>query len=244
MRCRLCRKDTDLRQSHIVPESAYGPLYDSKHRFLEVTNIKEYMRPMQKGLRERLLCGDCEQYLNRKYETYFANTWFHNGPIQSHAPNELTTVTGLDYHRFKLFHLSILWRAGIATREEFTNVNLGEHEERIRKAIIDDSPGDPTYYSIFAFIPAMPQTHEVCHRLLIQPICVDLFDTPGFHVTFGGCIWHYLLTDAADLEKFPFMLKEDGVLHMLRVDVDEYDPLMDLMKGRISQGWRRGIDNG
>ena len=197
------------------------------------------MRPLQKGLRERLLCGDCEQYLNNTCEIYFANTWLQNGPIQSHLPAKIIKIEGLDYTRFKLFHLSILWRAGVATREEFSSVNLGEHEEKIRKAIIEGDPGDSSFYSIFGYIPVMPNSNTVCHSLLLQPIYAELNDTPGFHVTFGGCIWHYLLSDEVDLEQFPFVLKEDGILHMLRINIDEYDPVMDLMKERINRGWKR-----
>ncbi len=238
MRCKLCQEDKILCQSHIVPESAYGPIYDGQHRFFEVTNMKEYLRPLQKGLRESLLCGDCEQHLN-KYESYFANTWFQNSLIPTHASNEITTIEGLDYHLFKLFHMSILWRAGIASREEFANVNLGQHEEDLRKLILYDKPGNPNQYGIFGYILVFPGNYQVCHSLLIQPVEVDFYHVTGFHIIFGGCVWHYFLANDIDLNQFPFVLKEDGILHMLRIEVDQYDPVMDLMKERHNRGWKR-----
>ncbi len=236
MKCKLCHLDKRLCQSHIVPESAYGSLYDNKHRFYEVSNVQKKLPILQKGLRESLLCKCCEQHLN-KYESYFADTWFQNQLIPTHVSKEISTIRGLDYKRFKLFHMSILWRVGITSRKEFVNVNLSNHEERLRQLIFDDDPGDPNQYSVFGYILVFP-SDQVCNSLLIQPVEVDLFNVPGFHVTFGGCVWHYLLSDNIDLNQFPFILKDDGNLHMFRIEVDQYDPVMDLMTERINQGWQ------
>ncbi|MHC4259419.1 MAG: hypothetical protein ACYSTF_03245 [Planctomycetota bacterium] len=236
MKCKLCHLDKKLCQSHIVPESAYGSLYDNKHRFYEVSNVQKKLPILQKGLRESLLCKGCEQHLN-KYESYFADTWFQNQLIPTHVSKEISTIGGLDYKRFKLFHMSILWRAGITSRKEFVNVNLSNHEERLRQLVLDDDPGDPNQYSVFGYILVFP-SDRVCNSLLIQPVEVDLFNVPGFHVTFGGCVWHYLLSDNIDLNQFPFILKDDGNLHMFRIEVDQYDPVMDLMRERINQGWK------
>ena len=236
MKCKLCHLDKKLCQSHIVPESAYGSLYDDKHRFYEVSNIQKKLPKLQKGLREPLLCKCCEKHLN-KYESYFADTWFKNKLLPTHLPTEILKISGLDYHRLKLFYMSILWRAGIASRKEFANVNLSNHEERLRKLILDDNPGDPNQYSVFGYILVFPGEYKVCNSLLIQPVEVDLFNVPGFHVTFGGCVWHYLLSNDVDLNQFPFILKDDGILHMFRIEVDQYDPVMDLMRGRNKRGW-------
>ena len=238
MKCKLCHLDKKLCQSHIVPESAYGSLYDDKHRFLEVSNFQKKVPKLQKGLREPLLCERCEQHLN-KYESYFADIWFQNQLVPTHASKEISEISGLDYKRFKLFHMSILWRAGIASREEFVNVKLGNHEERLRQLILADDPGDPNQYSVFGYVLVFPNNDQVIHSLLIQPAEVDLFNVPGFHVTFGGCVWHYLLSNDVDLNQFPFILKDDGILHMLRQEVDQYAPVMDLMRERNKRGWKR-----
>ena len=141
-KCKLCHLDKKLCNSHIIPESAYGNIYDDKHRILEVSNIQEKLPKHQKGLRESLLCKDCEQHLN-KYESYFADKWFQNQLIPTRMPEEMLTINGLDYNLFKLFHMSILWRAGIASRDEFVKVKLGNHEERLRQLVLADDPGGP-----------------------------------------------------------------------------------------------------
>ena len=67
MNCRLCTLDRGLRNSHIIPESLYKPLYDKKHRAVHLTDFKgtndyKKLKPLQKGLREKLLCNECPEF--------------------------------------------------------------------------------------------------------------------------------------------------------------------------------------
>lgn len=236
MKCKLCHLDKELCQSHIIPESAYSTLYDEKHRLLEVSNFQKKVPKHQKGLREPLLCKDCEQHLN-KYESYFADIWFQNQLVPTQAAKEISEISGLDYKRFKLFHMSILWRAGIASREEFDKVKLDDHEERLRQLILTDDPGDPNQYSVFGYILVFPKNYKVIHPLIMTPEYMELDNVPGFHFIFGGCVWHYLLSNDVDLNQFPFVLKNDGILHMQRQEVDQYEPVMDLMRLRNKRDW-------
>ena len=69
--CQLCLKESELRNSHILPEFFYLSTYESRdaHRTLEITHDAE--RTIQKGLREYLFCQECETKLSR-YEGYAA----------------------------------------------------------------------------------------------------------------------------------------------------------------------------
>lgn len=72
MKCHLCQKDSDLKNSHIIPEFVYNLLYDKKHRFHVLTTADNPPRPQeQKGIREHLLCVDCENQLSvyEKHQT-------------------------------------------------------------------------------------------------------------------------------------------------------------------------------
>ena len=238
MLCKLCHIEKKLCQSHIIPESAYGSLYDDKHRFFAVSNIQKKFNVLQKGLREPLLCEECEKHLN-KYDRYFADLWYLNGAAPSISKQELITIDNIEYHRFKLFHMSILWRAGVASRDEFLAVDLGQHEEKLRNLILGDNPGDPTQYAIFGYVLASPNDCHVYQSLLAEPVAVDLNHLQGFHFVFGGCAWHYVLASNIDLNEYPFILQEDGTLNLLRVFIDQYDPVMDLMKERIRHGWKK-----
>ena len=56
-----------------------------------------------------------------------------------------------DYQLFKLFILSVLWRASVSSHFFFTHIKLGAHEERIRKMIQSKDAGMDDDYSILCF---------------------------------------------------------------------------------------------
>jgi hypothetical protein len=62
----------------------------------------------------------------------------------------LLRVTGLDYTQFKLFHLSILWRAGVSTLGPFAEFRLGPHQDRIRQLLLAGDPGEAHQYGMSA----------------------------------------------------------------------------------------------
>lgn len=139
MKCRLCQNSAELRNSHVIPEFLYEPLYDSKHRAMGVHGKgNKKWRYLQKGLREKLLCQKCEQLLNDYYEKYFRNFWFVSSQIPFKCDIEkIYKISGIDYVKFKLFHLSILFRASISSLPTFSQVSLGPHEGKICEMLIN-----------------------------------------------------------------------------------------------------------
>jgi len=69
MKCRLCLVNPHPAKSHIIPEFMYecSGLYDGKHRILMVKKTEDApeFQQIQKGVRERLLCEDCEGKIAR-----------------------------------------------------------------------------------------------------------------------------------------------------------------------------------
>ena len=109
--CALCLRDRPLLRSHIIPEFMYEAVYDQKHRFRIIYTGAEYKeRWAQKGLREPLLCEICEGQIS-SYERYVSLIF--SGAINTTAERErqFQKISGLDYSQFKLFALSVLWRA-------------------------------------------------------------------------------------------------------------------------------------
>lgn len=52
----------------------------------------------------------------------------------------------IDYTKFKLFLLSILWRMGAASDPIWKEVTLGPHQEKIRQLLIAENPEAPDVY--------------------------------------------------------------------------------------------------
>ena len=77
--CKLCGLERELKHSHILPEFMYQNLYDSSpKRFYKLqvdldNSVNSKIKIEQKGVREYLLCGNCEVRLS-KYENYAAET--------------------------------------------------------------------------------------------------------------------------------------------------------------------------
>jgi hypothetical protein len=132
-------------------------------------------------------------------------------------------IQDLDYHRLKLYLLSLLWRMGVSSLPEFQLIRLGPHEARIRDMLLGDDPGKSNDYGCIlqvvtdggTRIPVTraPDRHRVDaltvqYRLLIDGLLL---------------IWPVgpdAVRDRATLHEF--YLQEDGtwrVLAQRRIDI-------------------------
>jgi hypothetical protein len=183
MRCKLCQQERELRDSHAIPEFLYTALYDEEHKYYVVSNVNgKSARPLQKGLRERLHCADCETKFSR-WETYAANVLYNKNRARSQKIDGTIVVDGLDYAQFKLFLLSLIWRAGVSSLQVFEQTQLGQHEERLRQMLFAADPGAFDRYGCLVFAVTIdgrpldgtiygPQPCSIdahrCYRLLVR----------------------------------------------------------------------------
>ena len=143
-----------------MPEFFYRPIYDDQHRlFPRVGGRLVKGPPMQKGLRESLLCLTCERQLAR-HEKYVCEMLFGGTSIMYTNHGDRIEVTGLDYLSVRLCYLSVLWRLSVATDKAWRMVQLGRHEERLRFMIRADNPGEPTEYGFFCAVPVFEGAHS------------------------------------------------------------------------------------
>lgn len=137
----------------------YAPLFDEHHQFIRLSlDGRVPSVPVPSGDYEsNILCADCEKFLNENYENYAK--LFLYGPIDQLGLNrpvseccrnqhgvEFLQIRNVDYHKFKLFLLSVLWRASISSRPLFKNVSLGPHEEIIRNKLLIKNGGQQNEY--------------------------------------------------------------------------------------------------
>jgi hypothetical protein len=86
----------------------YLGLYDEKHRFEQMSaDPSESNKTLQKGLREPLLCDECEG-LFAKWERYASMVLRGGTPIAVKQSGDRLSLTDLDYQSFKLLQMSIL----------------------------------------------------------------------------------------------------------------------------------------
>jgi hypothetical protein len=187
MICALCHEERQLRNSHILPEFVFKPLYDEKHKFHMLSAIAtKGNAQLQKGVRERLLCQGCETLFS-KHERYACRVLTGQENVQSVRNGRIITASGLDYKKFKLFVLSVLWRAGVSTLDFFEQVKLGTHAEILRKMLLAEDPGPPNRYG-FLMAPLVVQ-EIVQTDMIVKPTWSRYQGHLCYRFVFAGIVW-------------------------------------------------------
>lgn len=221
--CALCKSEAELCKSHIIPEFAYKPAYDEIHRLIAVDpKTAEQVGYMQKGLAVPLLCHSCEQLINDRYEKPFFEYWVTRdalAPLREHKGAKLRNIP---YGSFKLFHLSVAFRADAARRSgatknaNFDEVDLGPHYETIRKMLIENVPGPRHVYPIIC--AAISGEGENVWDAFIGPAhAIRLYGAKGFYFTFCGCQWIYIIASHEPPELSELSLAEDGTMPIVKM---------------------------
>ena len=192
MPCALCRREAELRCSHVIPEFLYKTLYDEKHRLQVLSTIPEQENwREQKGLREQLLCDACEQKFS-VWERYASLVLKGGVPLTVRQEGNIVHISGLDYERFKLFQLSVLWRAGISSLQFFEKIQLGKHAEELRRLLLAGNPGSPERYGCFMF--GLKHDAGAFTGVIMQPGKARLNGHTAYRFVFGGFLWVMLVS--------------------------------------------------
>jgi hypothetical protein len=220
--CRLCGSDAELQNSHVLPEFLYQHLYDDKHRSVGLKPAPGAKGDfLQKGLRERLLCARCETQLS-KYETYSAEVLRNLPDTSSEKPGAVINVTGVDYKKFKIFEMSLLWRAGLAEQGSFAEVKLGPHEATLRKLLLDENPGSALEYPCLLVRLRGPGNLE---GIITMPRCARFAGHKAYQMILWGMLWTFLVSGhSREISERASFLSEAGVLplHVATETVKEF----------------------
>ncbi|MFC4158299.1 hypothetical protein [Chitinimonas lacunae] len=211
--CQLCLKVGELCNSHIIPEFLYKKLYNKNHQMMGINGrFRKGWKPVQIGEREHLLCESCEQHLANKIESAFKAMWVEANPLPDPWPStEHIAQIKVDYPLFKLFHLSVLFRAGVSTRPQFNCVRLGSHEEKLREMLLELNPGKQNDYQIFGYAVIDPKTNRI--RKLIAGADQKKFDgLRWYRFIYGGVWWWISASSHANLNMAPITLRENGTM--------------------------------
>ena len=228
--CALCLGNRPLCKSHIIPEFCYKPTYDRKHRGRQLSTEKKGFKYVQKGTRERLLCEDCEQKIGR-HEKYFKEFWFDGGVLPTAISQRYVRVRGAEYSPFKLFHLSVLWRAGASKLGDFDVVSLGPYAEKLRIAILNDDPGEPGEYPFIGQVIVNDQ-QRVEHRLVSGPYRSRVDHFHVYYLCYAGCEWSFIVTDSRHEKYENITVQLNGSMARLAVPLRETNTVKVFTKQR------------
>jgi len=236
--CRLCKENKRLVKSHIFPEFMYKPLYDenSKFKIISLKNGSIKKEP-SKGIYERLLCERCDNEIIGKYENHASKILFGDGKkeIEIENTNYGQLIRGVDYKLFKLFQMSLLWRTSISKREEIHRINLGPHEDRMRKMILNEDPGE--FYDYGVIILLFPESSKKLKDLLISPELLHkrIDGHRIYRAIFNGLVWVYFVSsNTKDFNYKNYFLSKDGTLPIVNSGIYGEKFIRELMSGFIN----------
>ncbi len=205
MICKLCLEDKPLlRRSHIIPDFMYQDIYDENHWI-------HRGRPSEPSRRGRvptgeyegnILCKPCDNEIIGNYESYGSRALYGGelpiaeSPIFEQvvtpAGQRITVCRNIDYRKFKLFLLSILWRASISDRDFFSDVNLGGHEDTIRGMLFGGYAREPNIYPIL--LATYLGDIETPADVIGQPHRFRLDRSIGYNFLIGGTYYIFFIS--------------------------------------------------
>jgi hypothetical protein len=157
---------------------------------------------MQKGLRERLLCKRCEGELS-KYETYSAQV-LRRIKEQFSRDGDWVVIEHVDFVMFRLFALSLIWRAHTTALHMFRAVKLGPHADSIRHILLRKDPGELHHYGFALAKIAGLESHG---EMIVAPRRRRYEGLHSYEFMAFGFIWVFIVSKDSDklVGRFPFV---------------------------------------
>jgi hypothetical protein len=217
--CKLCNETKDLVDSHIFPEFMYTPMYDENHKFKVLTTKSiDVLKEPRKGIYEKLFCKKCDNEIIGKYEDHAAKVMFGDGKkeIEIKETKMGLLIREIDYTLFKLFQISLLWRASISTRPEIKRISLGPHSEKMRMMLYTENPGE--IYEYGAVIYFFPKSSKDMKDLIVSPELSEkrIEGNRIYRAIFNGLFWTYFVSNHSQYYTFKeHFLSKDGVLPII-----------------------------
>lgn len=221
MACRLCKQNKPLLKSHIFPEWLHGPLYANKRRFFDLRTFELKRRGTPpKVIYEELLCLECEQQFN-KWEGYAHEVFFGNDPsIKIRDCGDRFDLTGLEYAPFKLFQMSLIWRAATSSSPEVPTIYLGPHTERLREMLKRERPGESREYGALLMFPS-PSIQKVMEHFFEPPkrLSGRIQGHTAYKAVFGGLFWTFFVSNHSEMLPDEMFFARNGRLPVFKYEL-------------------------
>ncbi len=234
-----------LRQPHVMLASTGG-----RNRGISAKQRGSWEK--WEGEKERLFCVDCEQRFST-WESYARRALYGNmSPpcpkvkigeeipyitIPNIQPEIAYRIGYLQYAPFKLFQLSMIYRASVASGPMFQYVKLGDrHTSRIRMMLLNADPGKHLDY------PCQMVSYEDgdCGH-------VDVCSTPHsgrdekggrfYHFVIGGYGWFYHVSSHEKPRSSAHAIRENGEVVILAASGDKFMNKMMRILEQIDSEW-------
>lgn len=237
--CKLCLQNKLLcKRSHILPNFLYRELFDERHR---IVKLKTHTLNLDSSIPtgeydENILCEDCDNRVIGQHESY-AREFLYGDRLSIKMENyrkpdglEFIQVNGLDYVKFKLFLLSLLWRASISKRPFFDAVRLGPDEDKLRSMILCGEPGPATSFP--CIITSYRKHKDIPSDLIVAPRKVILDQTTTYNFLANGLWYSYRATESESIDwVLEAALNEQGNMKIVHIPVNQAKEMLNNILG-------------
>jgi hypothetical protein len=162
----------------------YKECYDDNHSYIEFNaDEKSFNKKRRKGLYEKLFCRACEDIF-QSYENYGKTVLYDEIKPRIKSEKSPCNIEDYDYTKFKLFILSLLWRASVSSLSAFKLASLGKYENELRNILYNGLETKIENYPCVLY-----QTH-IAHNLS-DGVFMEIF--PRKAKTNGRTIYQFIV---------------------------------------------------
>ncbi len=153
MKCHLCLEERKLIKSHGIPKSFFLPLRPGKRIPKIYSNTPGvYPKKSPIGIYDKsILCSECDNLIG-KWDNYAQQLLlkdFTEDLAVLHGTDKVAyKIDSFNYHKLKLFFVSVLWRASISKHYFYKRIRLGPYQSIARKMIIENDPSSAKTFSV------------------------------------------------------------------------------------------------
>lgn len=182
----------------------------------------------QVGVKERLLCVECEGKFSR-WEAYARRFLYGTSPgkiekidpgIPDHVnPNpviEGARRVRAEYKPFKLFLLSLLWRVSVSETLFCRPVNIGRFEKNLRRMLLNENPGGQFDYPCMLTDLRLPNSTMMDYIERPSSGFVDGIDI--VRLIMGGYIWWFMYSGAPKSSPYTETFMNDNGDFLVLID--------------------------
>jgi hypothetical protein len=178
---------------------------------------------------EPLLCADCEHFLNVTYESSQLS-FFRNYKSVSKSHGKLT-YHNLNFNKFYIMWLSILWRASESKNPAFVKVDLGpDINESIRKIIVSENTNihgvditDFIKIGLTRIIPPAGIKEDIVRKMLTSTMLEETPSGFNFYFMVEGFLVLYIFSPPSKHSPPPHFgeIKRSRFLRIPKVEVQQ-----------------------
>ncbi|MGG4056476.1 hypothetical protein [Delftia sp. K82] len=195
-RCALCLKHRKLSCSHIIPNAYFRSMKRSSNGKLVAmdTAPNTSISLSQDSLADYLLCSECEGHIG-KWETLWIRKLRQASKRFTKDIDEVA-LSPLEYETFRCFLLSIIWRAAVCSRAEFSSVKFpADVLERLRDHLYTGQAPDAAWIGnrIRKLVdPSEHLEHGTLENFAFTPILLSSGGLKGYQLFFGGYVVDFI----------------------------------------------------